>query len=374
MDLELLRRRAGIIREVRRFFDRRDYLEADTPLLAPDLIPESCLEVFETVRLAPASARPPASPGDPSGRGPRTRKSRPYWLIPSPELHMKRLIGDHGVNLYQICRCFRNGESSGRLHSPEFTMLEYYTMGADYLDSLAVTEELFAALQSGAPGETPAPEGTPPPERASSPDKALSPRESFLCLRPPFLRITMEEAFARWAGVDLFAAAEGGRLEAEARRLGLDPPPGLDPPALYDLIFIHAVEPALPRDRPVAILDYPAFVPCLARMGPGGKTRERWELYVRGIELANCYSEETDPEAVRRFFEAEGEIKNRTALTPHRIDGDYWRIFCPRKAGDGRERPFPPCSGVALGLDRLIMALTGRSAIDGVLPFPMEPL
>ncbi|MDR2402640.1 MAG: LysR family transcriptional regulator [Spirochaetaceae bacterium] len=360
MDLELLRRRARIIRDVRCFFDRRDYLEVDTPLLAPDLIPESCLEVFETTRLSPVLAS--ASPGDIPGAEPRTRKSRPYWLIPSPELRMKRLIGDHGVNLYQIGKCFRNGESSGRFHSPEFTMLEYYTMGADYLDSLAITEELFAALQSGNPGGT------------RSFDGALSPGENFPELKPPFLRITMEEAFARWAGVDLFAAAERRELDAEARRLGLDPPPGMDPPALYDLIFIHAVEPALPRDRPVAILDYPAFVPCLARTSSGGKTRERWELYVRGIELANCYSEETDPEAIRRFFESEGEIKNRSALTPHRIDGDYWKVFLPRKTRDGGERPFPPCSGVALGLDRLIMALTGRSSIDGVLPFPMDPL
>jgi lysyl-tRNA synthetase class 2 len=354
MDLELLRRRARIIREVRRFFELRDYLEVDTPLLAPDLIPEACLEVFETTRLAPVLQSIP--PGDASGTEPRARKSRPYWLIPSPELRMKRLIGDHGVNLYQICKCFRNGESSGRLHSPEFTMLEYYTMGADYLDSLAITEGLFAALQSGTPGG------------------ALSPGEGLPELRPPFLRISMGEAFARWAGVDLFAAVGEGELEAEARRLGLEPPPGMDQAALYDLIFIHAVEPALPRDRPVAILDYPAFVPCLARTGAGGKTRERWELYVRGIELANCYSEETDPEAVRRFFESEGEIKDKTALTPHRIDGDYWKVFLPRKTGDGGERPFPPCSGVALGLDRLIMALTGRSSIDGVLPFPMDPL
>jgi lysyl-tRNA synthetase class 2 len=353
MDFELLQSRARIIRGVRRFFDHRGYLEVDTPLLAPDLIPESCLEVFETSRLAPVSQSAP--PGEAPAPENRTRQAQAYWLIPSPELWMKRLIADHRRNLYQICKCFRNGESSGRLHSPEFTMLEYYTMDADYLDSLTATEELFTWLQTACPD-------------------APVPGEALPGLRPPFLRITMEEAFARWAGVDLFAAAERGELAAEARRLGLDPPPGLDQPALYDLIFIHAVEPALPRDRPVAILDYPAFVPCLAQKGPDGKTRERWELYVRGIELANCYSEETDPQAVRRYFEAEGAIKNKTALVPHGIDRDYWKLFLPRKQGDGTERPFPRCSGTALGLDRLVMALTGRSSIDGVLPFPMAPL
>jgi lysyl-tRNA synthetase class 2 len=255
---------------------------------------------------------------------------------------MKRLIARHRVSLYQICKCFRNGESTGRLHSPEFTMLEYYTIAADYRDSLGVTEELFAAL-------LPAP-------------------------APRFTRITVAEAFSRWAGFDLYAAAARGpeALAGEARRLGLAPLPGLDTPALYDLIFIHAVEPQLPQDRPVALMDYPAFVPCLAKKSPGGTTVERWELYWRGVELANCYSEETDPEAVRQYFVREGEAKNRKALVPHAVDGDYWKTFLPRRGADGVERPFPPCSGAALGLDRLIMVLTGRSTIDGVLPFPLE--
>jgi lysyl-tRNA synthetase class 2 len=332
MDIELLRRRAEVFRGIRNFFDERDYLEVDTPLLAPDLIPEPCLEVFETRRILPAG---------PGGR----LRSRPYWLIPSPEIWMKKLIAKDRRSIYQICKCFRNGESAGFLHSPEFTMLEYYTMNAGYLDSLRITEELFAALEG--------------------------PGELLETLRPPFQRITMEEAFKRWAGIDLYeAAGKSGGLEEGARRLGLDPPLGLGTGALYDLIFIHAVEPNLPRDRPVAIIDYPAFVPCLAQKGQDGKTAERWELYVRGIELANCYSEETDAEKVRAYFEAEGKIKTAEALVPHCFDRDYWKTFLP----DAHGCPFPSCSGVALGLDRLIMLLSGRSTIDGILPFPMEEL
>jgi lysyl-tRNA synthetase class 2 len=322
MDLELLRERAAIFREVRSFFDQRGYLETDTPLLSPDLIPESCLEVFETARILPGSGQ-----------------RQPCWLIPSPEIWMKKLIARHRVSMYQICKCFRNGESSGGRHSPEFTMLEYYTMGADYLDSLNITEELLAFLLKGRGGS----------------------REG------GFEKITMEEAFARWAGFDLYRAAETeGGLEKEARRLGLDPVPGLSVPDLYDLIFIHAVEPNLPKDHPAALVDYPAFVPCLAKKNPGGKTVERWELYINGIELANCYTEETGPEEVRRFFESEAAEKERSALVRHRVDKDYWKNFLPGSGG----LPFPPCSGVALGLDRLVMVLTGRSTIDGVLPFP----
>ncbi|MDR2782816.1 MAG: LysR family transcriptional regulator, partial [Treponema sp.] len=223
MDLELLQERAYIIRSIRRFFDERNYLETDTPVLAPNLIPESCLEVFETTYMPPVATK--------------TRKKQPYFLTPSPEIWMKRLIADHRVDLYQIGKCFRNGESVGRLHSPEFTMLEYYTMDADYEDSLDITEALFAAL-------------LPQTVRKS--------------LSPPFLRLTVEDAFREFAGFSLFSAVEKGRLEMEARSLGLEPPANMGTAALYDLIFVHTVEPNLPRDKPVALMDYPAFIPCLA--------------------------------------------------------------------------------------------------------------
>ena len=326
MDLEMLRERAKIIRNVRAFFDSRDYLETDTPLLAPNLIPESCLEVFETRHLPPRGSK---------------KLEKPYWLLPSPEIWMKRLIVQHQTSLYQICKCFRNGEASGQQHNPEFTMLEYYTVNAGYLDSLDLTEELFKFL-------------SPPVD---------------LC--PPFIRMTMEEAFRRWAGFDLYEAAETpGALEKEARRLGFELPPGLSIQELYDLIFIHAVEPQIKLPRPVVILDYPAFVPCLAKKSGNGKTVERWELYARGIELANCFSEETSAEEVRRFFESEKIKKEKSALVRHNVDDSYWKIFASVESSFPQRNSFPPCSGVAMGLDRLIMLLCGRSTIDAVLPFP----
>jgi lysyl-tRNA synthetase class 2 len=321
MDLEMLERRTAIIRQVRSFFDGKNYLELDTPLLSPDLIPESCLEVFETKRLYPLSSKNPG---------------KTLYLIPSPEISMKKIIAQHKVNVYQICKCFRNGESTGRQHASEFTMLEYYTMNAGYMDSLALTEELFAYLAKEIPDAPPA-------------------------LARPFERITVADAFYRYAGFDLFSAAEkNDSLEQEARRLGLDPPSGLETSTLYDLIFIYAVEPKLNKEKPVALIDYPAFVPCLAKKSPDGKTVERWELYYNGIELANCFSEETDPQKVKDFFTSEEKAKQKAALIKHRVDHDYCKIF----------KNFPECSGVALGMDRLIMALTGKSSIDMVLPFP----
>ena len=348
MDLPLLYERARIIRELRSFFDFRQYLELDTPLLAPDLIPESCLEVFETSWLPPLGSR---------------QQPEKRWLIPSPEIWMKQLIARYDVNMYQICKCFRNTESRGHLHNPEFTMLEYYTMNAGYLDSLVLTEGLFNHITNTVPG------------RANSP------------LGLPFIRITMEEAFCTWAGFSLFDTANAGRgaMEREARRLGLEPASAaMDEKSaiaqLYDLIFVHTVEPSLPKDRPVALMDYPDFVHCLAKNknnhGKHYSAKERWELYFNGIELANCYSEETDPAEIRRFFEEEAKLKEQNAVVKHRINYDYWKNFVhqpknnpitdgglPKKSG------FPSCTGVALGVDRLIMAFTGNFSIENVLSF-----
>jgi len=340
MDLEMLETRANIIKQIRSFFDTRGYLELDTPLLSDNLIPESCLEVFQTERLFPPGSK---------------KEGKPLWLIPSPEIHMKKIIAQHRVNVYQICKCFRNGESEGHLHSSEFTMLEYYTMSADYLDSLKITEKLISTLYS----------------------QFSTLNSQFSILNSQFLRITVAEAFMRYAGLDLFEAAfQKGVMEKEARRLGLEPLPGMTVPELYDLIFIHAVEPNLKTDTPVFLLDYPAFVPCLAknneqitknneqrtenieqRTGKKSGTVERWELYWNGIELANCFSEENDPQRVREFFVNEEAAKERNAIVRHHVDHDYWKLF----------EGFPKCSGVAIGVDRLIMALTGKGRIDGVI-------
>jgi len=315
LDLQTLQKRVSVIRQVRSFFDSKNYLELDTPLLSTDLIPESCLEVFETYRIYPAGSR---------------KEKQSLYLIPSPEIRMKKIIAQHSVNVYQICKCFRNGESCGHFHNSEFTMLEYYTMNADYKDSLALTEEFFTYLAK---------------------------KENAPFLKAPFERITVADAFKKHAGFDLFEAVENGGLETQARKLGLEPLPGMTTRELYDLIFIHSVEPRLKMEKPVTLLDYPAFVPCLAKKAHNKNTVERWELYYNGIELANCFSEETDPQTVRFFFINEEKEKKKSALVQHKVDHDYWRIF----------ENFPSCSGVAIGLDRLIMAITGRFTIDSVI-------
>jgi lysyl-tRNA synthetase class 2 len=340
MDIEQHHYRSKIFAAIRAFFEGAGFLEVDTPLLSPDLIPESCLEVFRTQRLIPAGGRS----GDDSDRG---RNLEDLYLIPSPEIYMKKIIAAYKKNIFQICKCFRNGESVGRIHNYEFTMLEYYTMDADYLDSILITENLFTALLGTLPA-------------LGLPVSA--------CLQPPFSRMTVNEAFRAYAGFDLYEAVEKNTLFYEARKRGIPVPEDTAVPVLYDLLFVQEVEPRLLREKPLVLTDYPAFVPTLAQLNDkpndksnnkgDGQTRQRWELYVCGVELANCYSEETDARAVKRFFDEEAEAKEQRALVPHKIDRDYWKMFLPENSGG-----FPKCSGVAMGLDRLLMALTGRNAI-----------
>ncbi len=341
-----MRFRARTLQSLRRFFIDRGYLELDTPALSADLIPETCLEVFKTDYTAPRT------------NGAQTTE---LYLVPSPEIYIKKIIARHKTDVFQISKCYRNAESCGRIHSPEFTMLEYYTMNADYRASMRITEDLFDFL-------------LPPPGKNAGSDSENRSADAFAkdpweFLRPPFIRLRMDDAFERYAGFRLSECASAEKLARQARRLGLAESAAslfeswpIDD--LYELIFVQAVEPALPQDKPVFLIDYPAFVPCLAKDVPGTKNgkplwKERWELYACGIELANCYTEETDAEKVRAYFESERRLKEKNALVVHKTDTSYWQLF----------RTFPPCSGVAMGADRLIALLSGRKSIEPVLPF-----
>lgn len=362
MDLELLRERARILQNIRHFFTERGYLELDTPALSPTLIPETCLEVFKTDYIKPGT--------------PQERKA--LYLVPSPEVYIKRIIAQHKVDVFQLSKCYRNGESSARIHSPEFTMLEYYTMNADYTDSMEITEKLFDFLLPPDGQSRNADKENGGGSRSSVAAGTEAGTDPWNFLRPPFIRLTMDDAFERYAGFRLseYASVEG--LAKQARRLELpesaeNPFDTWDIDDLYELIFVHTVEPNLPCEKPVFLTDYPAFVPCLAKdCAPQNKApetkkskplwKERWELYAQGIELANCYTEEQSPETVRSYFEKEGLLKEKTALIPHAADSEYWKIF----------KDFPSCSGVAMGADRLIALLCGRTSIEPILPFPLE--
>jgi lysyl-tRNA synthetase class 2 len=347
-----LRFRAEVLRLIRRFFDSRGFLEVQTPVLTDRVIPESNLHYFTTTHRP----RPESPP-------------RALHLIPSPELWHKRLIAEGAGSLFEIARCFRDCEPAGGAHEPEFTMLEWYGVGQSTEEAMALTEELFAFVLHGL---------------AAAGHQV--PAGSFAA---PFRRLSVAEAFRELAGLDLEKLQETPRFAAAVRELGvgLGDGQGAGPlqgasdgdvdaagprggvghadregrPAwdeAFTAAFLTLVEPKLPADRPLFLTAYPRQVRCLAERVGGTPWRDRWELYAGGVELANCFSEERDPAALRGFLEEEAAAlrRQRRSLPIDREMLDYM----PR---------MPRCSGVAMGVDRLVMVLAGAKNIEDTAVF-----
>jgi lysyl-tRNA synthetase class 2 len=296
---EMLRRRAALIRAARSFFEERDYLEVDTPIRLPVLAPEAWIV--------------PESSGS-------------LFLQTSPELCMKRLLAAGHKRIFQICHCFRQGER-GRLHLPEFLMLEWYQSGANYLELMEVCEELLweVADVCGLAG------------LIARPGLGFS-------LEPPCERLTVAAAFERYAGMSPEAALAGG---------------------IFEEVLVAKVEPHLGVSHPTFLYDYPAQLASLARLKPGNpEVAERFELYLSGVELANGFSELTDPAEQRQRFEHEREVVRRDGRDP----GPMPEKFLRELAG------LESAAGIALGLDRLVMLLTGSTNLDAVVSFVPEEL
>ena len=295
------------------------YQEVETPLLVPAPGMEPHIRAFEV----------PFVPETDLGR-PRT-----LYLHTSPEYAMKRLLADGAGPIFQICKVFRNGEVSPT-HNPEFTMLEFYRPNADYR---AIMNDLEATLAAAA-----AALGRPSPFG-----------------HRPYERVTVQEALQRETGVDLREAADAAALSAAARRVGVRTEPGDGFDDVFFRLFLERVEPRLGRDRPAFLIDYPASMAALARLSPQDPSvAERFELYAQGLELANGFSELTDPLEQRRRLEEERELRRARGRPAYPLDEAFLEAV-------GR---MPPSGGVALGLDRVLMLLLGAERIEDVLLFP----
>jgi elongation factor P--(R)-beta-lysine ligase len=336
--LAILQHRARLLRAVRQFFDDRDYWELETPLLSHDIVVDAWLEPFVADWL-PEPQKWAAG-------------GQPLYLQTSPEFAMKRVLAAGATAVWQICKAFRNGEV-GRRHNPEFTMLEWYRVGDDHHAQMQVTEDLVRSiLQAGVA------------VRAESESMAV--RRG--CEAVPYERLTYDQAFQRHAGRTVLDATQA-ELAALGLRRGLVPPPGLngdDRDGWLNFLLAELVEPHLGRDRPTFLLDYPASQAALAKTRcdvPGGPAiAERFELYIDGIELCNGYHELTDAAILRQRIEEQTTLRTAAGLRP-----------LPRESRllDVMEAGLPESSGVALGLDRLLMLALGCTSIDEVLAFPL---
>lgn len=296
---------------MRAFFEAHGFLEVETPGL-----------------VAAPGQEPFLDPLAVAGEG---------WLITSPEYHMKRLLADGAGRIVQICRCYRGGES-GPHHRTEFTMIEWYRPGEGVERIIDDVEHLARHVAS-----------------------ALGNREG-VDLTAPWPRLSVDEAFGRWAGVDLSAAPDAVSLRSAARRAGCHSiDQGDDWDTIFHKLLVERVEPGLASmGRGVHLRDYPASLAALARLHPARPERAlRFESYAAGLELANGFDELTDARVQRRRFREERELRRRErrALLP--LDEAFLRDL----------RRMPPAAGVALGFDRLLMLATGTRCIDDVVAF-----
>ncbi len=296
---QALQQRARIVQGIRRFFAEKGYLEVETPHRIPAPAPESHIDAV------------------PSGT---------WFLHPSPELCMKRMVAAGYDKIFQICRCWRERER-GRLHLPEFTLLEWYRAGGDYRSLMEECEELIRSVA-----------------RAIGLGEELIFQGRNIDLSKPWERITVDESFHRYASTPLSEALEKN---------------------LFDEVMVQDIEPNLGVGKPTFLYDYPAQRAALARLKEEDQTvAERFELYIGGLELANGFSELVDSENQRQRFHAENENRESRGKPIYSMPDRFLAEL----------DEMPPSAGIALGMDRLAMVLLDFETIDEVVAFTPEEL
>lgn len=311
--LALLQQRAQLLARIRGFFADRNVLEVDTPTMASAGVTDVHLDNFITRFVGPGMA-----------------DGQALYLQTSPEFHMKRLLAAGYGAIYQIAKAYRN-EESGRLHNPEFTMLEWYRPGFDHHQLM---DEMAALLQL------------------------------VLEVGPP-VRMSYQQAFMDTLGVcPLSASLDALRLAG----LGL----GADDllareghrDTLLQLLFALGVEPRIGQDVPCFVYDFPASQAALACINPNdARVAERFEVYFKGIELANGFHELTDAKEQRHRFERDNQERAERGLAQRPVD-EY--LLAALASG------LPACAGVALGVDRLVMLALDAERLEQVIAFPVS--
>jgi lysyl-tRNA synthetase class 2 len=313
-----LRRRTLLTAATRGFFTARGYCEVETPYVVGAPGEEVHLRAFATQREYP------------DGR------SQPLWLHTSPEFAMKRLLVAGAGRIFQLARVWRNGERSD-LHAAEFTMLEWYRPGADMASLIEETTSYLRAV-------------LPPVVTCRGATTDLARIE----------QLTVAEAFARYAGVDVLATADDAPALARAASSQLR-----DGETWEDLFFrllLERIEPQLGRAHPTFLTHWPAAQAALARRDPADpRVAERFELFVCGIELANAFVELTDATEQRARFIADRARRHALSGADWPLDDDFLAAL---------EFGMPASSGIALGFDRLAMIAAGAQRIDQVLWLP----
>ena len=325
---ESARKRQAMYAGLRAFFNARGYVEVETPCLVPHPSMELHIEAFEVALCSPGERQP----------------RRKLYLHGSPEYAMKRLLADGAPPLFQISKVFRN-EVPSALHNPEFSMLEFYRPHTSYEAMMEDTEAALAAAE-----------------------RAVLQGGGFFS-QLPFERLTVREAFLKEAGMDLCQHLDeeghwsGASLRKAALREGIYVGTSESFEDVFFHIFLERVEPRLGLSRPTFLMEYPSCMASLAKLKEGAAhLAERVELYAKGVELANGFSELKDAAEQRRRLEEEREQRRLLGRAAYAVDEKFLHAL-PR---------MPASSGIAVGLDRVLLLLLGADSIAEVLLFPVE--
>lgn len=311
--MEQLKRRAAVLATIRQFFLKRNVLEVDTPAMSHATVTDVHLHTFKTQFVGPGYA-----------------EGKTLYLMTSPEFHMKRLLAAGSGAIYQICKSFRN-EEAGRYHNPEFTMLEWYRPGFDHHNLMDEMEALLTLILS----------------------------------TPSAVKMTYQQAFLTVLGVCPLEASMA-ELKVVAAALGLS---GIaekeqDRDTLLQLLFSIGVEGNIGKEAPAFVYDFPASQAALAKINQQDpRVADRFEVYFKGIELANGFHELDNAQEQLARFEEDNHKRLEMGLSEQPIDH---HLIAAIDAG------FPACAGVALGIDRLIMLALKQDHIDKVTTFPFD--
>lgn len=321
--------REKVLKTARRFFDEQGFHEIETPILIAYPPAESYLDVFETTLLN------------------RQRKGTKAYLSTSPEVPLKKLMVAGIGNCYAITKSFRNMETQGKLHNPEFTILEFYRVGATYLDIIKDIEELMVFIF----------------RTLIQNSLTLTYQGTSIDLTPPWERLSVSRAFEKFAHINFEDFLDETKARRIAEHKGYTIETNTTWEQLYNQILLNEIEPHLGQGSPTILYDFPLSMAALSKKKSSDpRFAERFEFYIAGLELGDAYGELTDPVEIEdRFNEQMKEIK-RLGKTSYEYDHDFIEAL---KVG------LPTCSGIAVGIDRLVMLFADVTDIADTLFFPM---
>ncbi len=314
-NLENYKKYLNFTRSIKQFLDSRGYLDVEVPVLSPALIPESSIEVFATDFVYKS-------------------ENQKLFLTPSPELFIKRLLVEGVGDCYYLGKSFRNYELQGSLHSIEFNMLEFYKVGTDYM---GLADELLKMLQF-----------------LDSDNVGIIYKGSVIKF-DKWDKITVAEAFGKYANINEETLFDHSKFLEAAKLKGYQVE-GFDYEEVFSQMYTNEVEKKLGIDGyPTLLYDYPKEFASLAKMNKDGKTSQRFEFYIGGVELGNCYSELANVQEQKIRFEHDQEQRKQSQMNQYPTDTSFLKSL---------EKGLPVCSGIAIGVERLAMVLLGLDGIE----------